>query len=194
MFDFEFLKSLILLLVIMDPIVSLAALLSLTKQKSDFERKAIAIKGTLVAALVFFFFAFAGSMLLDVLGVSLNSFRAAGGIILILLGIQMGLGITLPKEDEDLSEIAVVIGTPLISGPATITTTILLVNDLGLLLTLAAGVTALLLVLGVLLSATRLNKMVGRGGMRVLATMMGIVTIAWGLQFLFQGTIGFFGA
>lgn len=186
----EIIKAFILLLVIMDPVLSMGALVSLASGRAESERRTIAIKGILVAAAVFLFFAFGGSMILGVLGVTLDSFRAAGGIILVILGIQLAIGISLPKK-EDLSELAVVIGTPLISGPATITTTIILVNDIGILTTLIAGAAALFVVLLCLLLATRIDKMLGIGGGKVLSTMMGIVTIAWGIQFIQLGVLGF---
>ncbi|MFH1588595.1 MAG: MarC family protein [Candidatus Diapherotrites archaeon] len=190
----ELIEAFILLLVIMNPILSLGALLSMSEGKSEKEKKAIAVKSVLVAAFVFFLFAFAGNIALDILGTKIDSFRAAGGIILILLGIQMSLGIRILKEKEEVSETAVVIGTPLISGPATITTTILLVNDTGLGITLAAGTIALIVILFTLLISSKLGKIVGHSGMRVLSTMMGIVTISWGIQFLLEGAMKFIGA
>lgn len=185
----EIVQAFILLLVIMDPVLSLAAFISLTKGKKEGECKAIAVKGVAVAALVFLIFAFGGNILLELLNVNIDSFKAAGGIILILMGVQLSLGISFPKEkdERDISEVAVVIGTPLISGPATITATILLVNDFGLTTTLIAGTTALVVVLISLLAGTYISKILGRGGMRVLSTMMGIVTLAWGMQFVISG-------
>ncbi len=190
----EILQAFILLVVIMDPVLSLVAFLSLTKGKKPGERTAIAIKGTTVAALIFLLFAFGGGYILELLAVSMDGFKAAGGIVLILLGIQLSMGIAFPKEkdeeDDGISSLAVVIGTPLISGPATITTTILLVNEFGLIITLAAGAASLIIILLTLLASQFLNKIIGRGGLRVLSTMMGIVTLAWGVEFLMSGIAG----
>lgn len=188
----EFLEAFILLLVIMDPVVSLSALITMTGGKDRGEIRRIAVKSILVAAAIFLLFAFGGDAVFTVLGVDINSFRAAGGIILVLLGIRLALGLSFPSEKEDISEVAVVIGTPLISGPAAITTTILLVKDIGLATTLMAGVSSLILILAVLLSAFYINRVAGRSGMKVLSTMMGIVTIAWGIKFLMTGFLGFF--
>lgn len=187
----EIVQAFILLLVIMDPVLSLVAFLSLTKGKKPGECTSIAIKGTAVAALVFLLFAFGGNHILELLAVSMDGFKAAGGIVLILMGIQLSMGIAFPKEkdeeDDGISSLAVVIGTPLISGPATITTTIILVNDFGLLTTLIAGAGALIVVLISLLASRWISRILGFGGLRVLSTMMGIVTLAWGAQFLFEG-------
>jgi len=186
-----FLESFVLLLGIIDPVVSLAALLSLTKKVGEAEKRRIALKAVLVAAIVFFLFALTGHAMLTVLGVDINAFRAAGGIMLILLGVQMGLGISLPKDKEEISEVAVVIGTPLISGPATITTTIILSSEQGVLMTSIAGAAALLVTLAVLLSSSFVEKHIGRSGLQILSTMMGIITMAWGIQFLLSGINAF---
>ncbi|MEM4272219.1 MAG: MarC family protein [Candidatus Bilamarchaeaceae archaeon] len=190
----EILQAFILLVVIMDPVLSLAAFLSLTKNKTPVECTAIAMRGTAVAAFVFFLFAFGGSCILQLLAVSMDGFKAAGGIILILLGIQLSMGIVFPKEkeeeDDGISSLAVVIGTPLISGPAAITTTILLVNEFGLFVTLVAGTSSLVIILLTLLGSRAITKIIGRGGLRVLSTMMGIVTLAWGVEFLMTGISG----
>ncbi|MFA4946135.1 MAG: MarC family protein [Candidatus Micrarchaeia archaeon] len=181
---FAFVEPFILLLVIMDPVLSLAALLGLERKNNAAELRKTALQSVFVATLVFVAFAVFGDSVLSVLGVNLESFRAAGGIILILMGIQLSLGISFPKEKEEPEDIAVVIGTPLISGPATITTTIILVKDFGLHTTLLAGGASLLVVLASLLLAGNIRKLIGRAGLRVLSTMMGIVTMAWGMQFL----------
>jgi multiple antibiotic resistance protein len=190
----EILQAFILLVVIMDPVLSLVAFLSLTKKKKPAECTSIAIKGTAVAALIFFLFAFGGSYILELLAVSMDGFKAAGGIVLILLGIQLSLGIAFPKEkdeeDDGISGLAVVIGTPLISGPATITTTILLVNQFGLVVTIIAGVASLIVILLSLLASRHIHDIIGRGGLKVLSTMMGIVTLAWGVEFLMSGIAG----
>ena len=186
-----FLEAFVLLLGIMDPLISLGAFLALTKDMKSEERDKIAIKAVIVAAVVFFIFAIGGGPVLSILGVQMESFKAAGGITLILLGIQMSLGISFPKEKEDVSEIAVVIGTPLITGPATIATAIILGESYGVITTVVAGSAALLVTLLALIFSKDLDKIIGRSGIRIMSTMMGIITMAWGLQFLLIGINAF---
>jgi len=187
-----FLDAFILLLGIIDPVASLAAFHSLTSGMDGEKKVRIAHKAVFVAAIVFFMFAIGGQSILAILGVDMEAFRAAGGIILILLGIQMGLGITLPRKKEDISEVAVVIGTPMICGPATISATIILAHEAGTVITALAGAIVLIITLFVLGVADRLERTFGRGGLQLLSTMMGIITMAWGIQFLLIG-IGAFG-
>jgi multiple antibiotic resistance protein len=187
----SFLEAFVLLLGIIDPLASLGAFISLTKGMEDKEKLRIAHKAVMVAAAVFFIFALGGQALLDIMGVDIQAFRAAGGIILILLGIQMGLGISFPKDKEDISEVAVVIGTPMICGPATITTAIILSGEAGTVFTVMAGAIVLIITLGVLLMSSRLTRYVGRSGLQLMSTMMGIITMAYGIQYLLSGISAF---
>lgn len=188
----EILQSFILLLVIMDPLVSMSVMLSLIKKNDGDKIRKIAFKAVMVAAIVFFIFAIGGDTALKILGVDLDSFKVAGGIVLTLLGIQMVLGISFKKEErQDLSEIAVVIGTPIITGPATIATSIILLKEEGMISTLIAGTAALIVVLLSLLLVRPITNLLGESGMKVLSTMMGIVTIAWGVQFILSGVLAY---
>ena len=188
----EILQSFILLLVIMDPLVSMSVMLSLIKKNDGDKIRKIAFKAVMVAAIVFFIFAIGGDTALKILGVDLDSFKVAGGIVLTLLGIQMVLGISFKKEErQDLSEIAVVIGTPIITGPATIATSIILLKEEGMISTLIAGTAALIVVLLSLLLVRPITNLLGESGMKVLSTMMGIVTIAWGVQFILSGALAY---
>ncbi|MDD2655933.1 MAG: MarC family protein [Candidatus ainarchaeum sp.] len=185
----EFVQAFILLYVIMDPLLSLAAFFSLTKGIPKGECRKIATQAVLIAAVPLFLFIYIGNGILTVLSVSMGSFEVAGGIILILLGVQMALGITFPREheDNDRSAIAVVIGTPLITGPAVIATSILLADKFGRETTALAGLAALFGMWLVLRFASLIHGRLGRTGIKVLSTMMGIITIAWGVDFIRTG-------
>ncbi|MFH0737701.1 MAG: MarC family protein [Candidatus Micrarchaeota archaeon] len=181
------LEAFVLLFGVIDPLASLAAFLSLTKKADERERIRIALKAVGVAAAVFFIFAIAGQPILDLLGVGIPSFRAAGGIVLILLGIQMSMGIAFPKEKDEVHEVAVVIGTPMISGPATISATVMLAGENGVPATAIAGAAVLLITLAMLAFSGTLTKIIGRGGLKVASSLMGIIMMAWGLQFFING-------
>ena len=187
----EIVQAFILLFVIMDPLLSLAAFFSMTKGMKKEECRKIATQAVLVAAIPLFLFIFIGNGILSLLSVSMDSFQVAGGIILILLGVQLALGITWPREKEEeedkKSAIAVVIGTPLITGPAVIATSILLADKFGKETTAIAGIAALLGMWIILWFASFIHDKLGRSGLKVLSTMMGIITIAWGVEFIRQG-------
>jgi multiple antibiotic resistance protein len=190
-----FAQAFVLLLVIMDPLVSVAAFLSMTKKLDKKERNICATKAVLVAAAPLFLFLVCGTFLLEIMKVDIQTFKAAGGLILVLLGIQLSLGVSFKKDESDedmhdVSAIAAVIGTPLITGPATIAATIMLTNEFGASVTAVAGAGALIVIWLTLLGGSLLHKYLGHTGIRVLSTMMGLVTIAWGVAFLKSGFFG----
>ena len=186
----QYIQAFVLLLMIMDPLVSIAAFLTMTKKIKEKEKKSIATKAVLVAAIPFFIFLVFGSLALTLLNVDIGTFKAAGGVVLLILGIQYALGVSLPKDKEktsDGSAIAAVIGTPLITGPATISAVIILTNDYGNVVTAVSGIAALFVVWVTLMLGSRISRLLGRTGMSVLSTMMGLVSIAWGVSFIKEG-------
>lgn len=190
----QFVQAFILLFVIMDPLVSLAAFLPMTKRLQPARRSAIATKAVMVAAIPLFLFILGGDFLLELLRVDLSTFKAAGGLILILLGIQLSLGLHFPKDEDmgsggDGSAIASVIGTPLITGPATVSTAIILSGEMGQIVTAASGVAALFAVWLCLQAGARIYDRMGITGISVLSTMMGIITLAWGVSFIKEGLL-----
>jgi len=191
-----FIQAFVLLLVIMDPLVSMAAFLSMTKDLDKRQRNMVATKAAVVAAVPLFLFLVFGNVLLEIMKVDIQTFKAAGGLILVLLGVQLSLGVSFRKSEgdedpRDVSAIASVIGTPLITGPATISATIMLANEFGMVVTGIAGVAALAVIWITLMAGSLVYRYLGHTGIRVLSTMMGLVTIAWGVAFLKSG---FFGA
>ncbi|MFH1393934.1 MAG: MarC family protein [Candidatus Micrarchaeota archaeon] len=189
----QFVQALVLLIVIMDPLVSMSAFHSMTKQMRGREKGEIAKKAVLVAAVPLFVFILGGSLMLDILSVNIETFKAAGGLILIILGIQLSLGVSFKKQkDEDLHDqgaIASIIGTPLITGPATISAAIILTDEMGMPITAAAGICALLVAWFALAIGTRFYDKFGITGARVLSTMLGLITIAWGMAFIKEGLL-----
>jgi multiple antibiotic resistance protein len=185
-----YIQALVLLLVIIDPFVSMAAFMSMTERMKKDQKIKTASKAVIVAAVPLFTFIFFGNVLLDVLRVNMMTFKAAGGLILILLGIQLSMGTRFAKAGErphKQGAIAAVIGTPLITGPATIATGIILTNELGMVVTASAGLIALTIVWLMLLLGSVLYRYLGSNGTRVISTMLGLVTIASGLRFIKEG-------
>ncbi|MFT4305235.1 MAG: MarC family protein, partial [Candidatus Woesearchaeota archaeon] len=120
--------------------------------------------------------------------------RIAGGIILALLGIKMALGLTVSKNIDEFksnkehSGIASIIATPLISGPACITTILVTSIDFGKLITGLALSFVLLLTASLLFISIFVKKSsFGETGIKVTTTIMGMITLAWGVSFILTG-------
>jgi multiple antibiotic resistance protein len=161
-----------------------------------------AIKGTLLAAFILLLFALAGEKLLENFGISLAALRTAGGILLLLIGIDMvfvrssgGTSTTSDEteEAETRQDIAVFpLALPLIAGPGAMGATILLMSNTGGNLMLKVTVIgALFVILALtlvsLLLSTQIQRLLGITGMHVISRVFGILLTALAVQFIFDG-------
>ncbi|MFC1786618.1 MarC family protein [Halobacteriota archaeon] len=183
----------ILFFVIYDPLLSIPFFLNATKNMDKEERFKTATLAILVASIISIAVLFSGIRLLNLFNTNLDDFKVAGGIILGLLGVKMVLGIPITEiskgDNKSISGVAVIIGTPLLSGPAAITTIIISVSDYGLLTT-GIAVTLVLALTGILLySAAKLLRFLGETTIQVSTTMMGLITLSWGVMFV-RGGLG----
>lgn len=192
---FENLPQLIVLFtVIIDPMASFAVFAVATDPMKDSERRRTAFLAIAVAAIISGLVLFLGERLLDLFNTDIQNFKVAGGIILLIFGIEMALGMSLfdveKKEGSSTAAIASVIATPLLTGPATISTIIITSHDYGVTCTGLAIVIVLAISAALLLAAGILAKKIGRMPIQVMSTIMGLITLAWGVMFIRDG-LGF---
>ncbi|MCW9015049.1 MAG: MarC family protein [Gammaproteobacteria bacterium] len=174
----------------------------LTANNTKQYRRLMAIRGTIIAAVVLLIFALFGSTLLSSMGISLAALSAAGGILLLLIGIEMVFARepsgTKPTSEEELEaaskqDISVFpIASPLIAGPGTMGAVILLManadGDLGRQIIVIGSLLIILFVTFLsLLLASQIQGLFGVTGMRVISRVMGILLCALAIQFLFDG-------
>ena len=188
---FSILISFITIFIIMDPFPSLITFLTYTKKHTDKERSVCATKAVLIAGLVALLFLFLGPMLLDVLRITLSDFKVAGGLILTLLGIETVLGITMSNhKDNNLNDLAVLIATPLLTGPGLVTSLIVLSEDNGLVPTLIALLLALFVSWMILLYSIKIRKTIGEQTIHITAKIIGLVLLALGVSYIKKGLVG----
>ncbi len=186
-----FFQLLVLFFVIFDPLASFVLFTVATRKMSSIQRKTTAIIAVFVAATISFLVLFFGQTLLDLFNTKIAEFQIAGGIILGILGVKMVLGYSLVDVDRVEGDsswaIASIIGTPLLTGPAAITSIILSVNDYGKFTTgLAVGV--VLLGTAVLFyNAERMTKILGKTMIQVISTTLGLITLSWGIKYILAG-------
>ncbi len=166
------------------------------------ERRRIAAKACLTALCILIMFALVGQFVLSNLGISLAALRAAGGILLLLIAIDMvfarhsGATTTTVEEDDEAIEkhdIAVFpLATPLIAGPGAIGATLLLMAEAhgdiahqAIILSSLIGIVAITFVS--MLMAGEINRFLGVTGMQVITRIFGILLSALAVQFLFDG-------
>ncbi|ODT71798.1 MAG: antibiotic resistance protein MarC [Pelagibacterium sp. SCN 63-23] len=174
---------------------------ALTKDNTAAQRRIFATRGVLVALAILLFFAVLGNAILDVFGITIPALRTAGGILLLLIAIDMvfarhsgGTGTTDEEEIEarqshDISVFP--LAMPLMAGPGAISAVILLTtgatSDLEFWLVLAAIVVILALCWLTLLIAIPIQRLLGLTGLSVVSRVVGILLAALAVQFVFDG-------
>lgn len=174
---------------------------ALTKDNTPAQRRVFATRGVLIALVILLFFAVLGGQILDLFGISIPALRTAGGVLLLLIAIDMvfarhsgGTGTTDEEEDEakhsqDISVFP--LAMPLLAGPGAISAVILLTTgaqtDMAFWLVIAALVVILLLVWVTLLVAIPIQRLFGLTGLSVMSRVVGILLAALAVQFVFDG-------
>jgi len=184
------------------PLDVAAIFAALTPRNTTAERRAIAVKGTLIALGILLLFAAFGDAMLHLFGISLPALRTAGGILLLLIAIDMVFarpsgGVTTTEAENreatakhDISVFP--LATPLIAGPGAMGATILLVADAqGDPATIAVVVGCLIAMLaltcGLMLIAAQIQRLFGITGLHVISRVFGVLLAALAVQFIFDG-------
>ncbi len=175
---------------------------ALTPRHSQVARRRMAVRATLVATVILLGFALLGETVLSWLGISMPALRTAGGILLLLIGIDMvfarqsgGVSATESetREASSRSDISVFpLATPLIAGPGAMGAAILLMAGTGgdtreQAIVLAMLLLVLTLTLICLLTAIRIQRLLGITGAQVLTRVLGVLLCALAVQFVFDG-------
>lgn len=193
-----FITSFVTLFVIIDPIGLTPLFVALTQGMSVKQRRAIAIRATLTSAGILALFAVFGEALLGFIGISMAAFKIAGGILLLLTALDMLFQRRTKRredtaeEDEDLDDPSVFpLAIPLIAGPGSIATVILLAGAQPGFSGLGLSLTVMLLVLVVTFiffeAATPLERLLGKTGINVVSRLLGMLLAALAVQFMLNG-------
>jgi multiple antibiotic resistance protein len=184
------------------PLDGAAVFAVLTGKYAPRQRRSCAIRGVVIATIILMAFALAGDLLLRGFGISLAALRTAGGILLLLIAIEMvfartsGATSTTDEEEKEATtrdDIAVFpVATPLIAGPGAMGAAILLMADAQgdvarQAIVIACLAAMLLLTLVCLLLASKLTKLLGLTGLHVISRIIGVLLAALAVQFIFDG-------
>jgi multiple antibiotic resistance protein len=195
------LHALVALVVVVDPVGVAATFAAITHGELPRRRTTMALRGTLIAGCMLLLFFFTGGRLLAALGVSIAAFRTAGGILLLLLAIDMvfarqsGLRSTTAGEEREAEHKADVsvfpLAFPLIAGPGALTTVLLMAAGspqptemawMTMLIVVVLGAT-----LAALLLASSILRLLGETGTNVVGRVFGLLLAALAVQFVFDG-------
>ncbi|HZX44742.1 MAG TPA: MarC family protein [Candidatus Nanoarchaeia archaeon] len=185
----EILKCFITLFVIINPIGNLTIFIGLSKGM-DNRRIFKAVNDILfVACILLFSFIFFGEYIFNFFGIGLDSFQIGGGIVLLIIAITYLLGIH--RRTQHDNDISIPMGTPLMIGPGTITSALILVNQYGTLATFMGAAMALTAIWIVLRYSSTIYRLMGTHWTMVASRIMGLILVAISVEFIKDG-IAFF--
>jgi multiple antibiotic resistance protein len=187
---------------LVDPFAAVPAFLAMTANGDRAWRKRMAKRASVTCFVVLTIFALAGSFIFKMFGITLEAFEIAGGLILLLIGLDMmqarrstqeGASETeegLQKEDVGITPV----GVPLLAGPGAISTVMVLMGAWPTMLhaipvigAIAATCVASYLILS---SGEAVRKRLGETGIRIMMRMMGLMLTALAVQFVISGLAG----
>ncbi len=186
----ELLKATVALFVIVDPLGPVPIFANLTKGMNPQEKMRIFRTAAIVGSVLLAVFALVGQELLALFGITLPSFQIAGGLVLLLLSIEIIFrGERVDKLAVASAEETAVfpIAFPLLVGPGAITLTMISLQSNGLVISLAAIVLVMFLSWIVLRLTDRIYKLLGRTGAAVIARLMALFISAIAIQYVLTG-------
>lgn len=180
------------LFMILDPFASLPMFISMTKGLDGRTVKSYANKAILVAAILLFVFMLMGPKLMSVFDVSMSSFKVAGGIIFLMMAIELVFGLKLSQISDDSGAKWAIIASPVLTGPGVITTAIIYSHQYGMDTVAVAGVIALIATWAILRMSSSLMKAVGEQALGVVTRIIGLFIAAMGVESIFSGSLSWF--
>jgi multiple antibiotic resistance protein len=187
---------------LVDPFAAIGSFLAITASADKARRCAIARKGAITCFIVLTSFALAGQFIFRMFGITLPAFEIAGGLILLLIGLDMLEAKRSPTqeasgdtEEASLKEDAgiVPLGIPMLAGPGAISSVMVLVGQVPTLLNWEMGAIlgsialTSLVSYWVLAGAGRVRQVMGETGIRILVRIMGLLLVALAMQFFVNG-------
>ena len=131
-----FIQSFVLYFVVIDPLGNTPIFMTVTQQQNIKEKNKTAIESVLIATIILVLFSVIGNFLLSYLNISLAAFRIAGGMILFIIALEMLFNKRQQRKEKNIENIGdkvaiFPLAIPLLSGPAAITSVIVIVSNFG---------------------------------------------------------------
>jgi len=196
-----FISAFVTFFVVIDPPGCAPIYASLTSSAPPRDRRTMAVRAIMVSAIILLVFALFGEQMLGALGISLDSFRIAGGIMLFLIALEMVFEKRTERREDRAQEIIETpeiedvsifpMAMPMIAGPGSIAAVMLLTSqhdgiDNALVILGALGAVLLLTLIG-LLSAGPLMRVLGNKVEAVITRVLGVLLGALAVQFVVDG-------
>jgi multiple antibiotic resistance protein len=186
--------------VIVDPISGAVTFVSMTNKMTNVEKNEIARKAVTLACVIALFFAITGSVILNLFNINIDSLRVAGGFLLFSIAFNMMQAkisresitdeeITHSQEREDIWIFPIAL--PLLTGPGTISTVIVLIGGTATIeqkiIIIVSIILTFILSLYIFFFSRRINKLIGYNGMLVFTRIMGLLLAALAVDLMATG-------
>ncbi len=185
----KFIAAFVPIFVAVDPLGTLPLYLSLTEEFPPRDRRVIARDSLLTAFALSMGFVVAGRAIFSFMGISENDFLIAGGSILFVLALLDMAGVEKARGVSGRMVGVVPLGTPLIAGPATLTTALLMVQQHGIYPTLLSLTVNIALLWVVFRFAGQIAKALGSAGLRAISKLVMLFLAALGVMLVRKGVL-----
>lgn len=203
----QLIKQFVVFFVVVEPLSLVPMFGALTRGGSTRYRRKMALKASLLSAVILVVFALLGDYLLRALSITVDAFKIGGGVLLFMISVDMvfardsGLRSTTVREQEEAQyrdDISVFpLAFPLVAGPGALATVLLMMGDArGNLLATGGLIGVILLVvlivLALLWTTPYVMRVIGRSGADVISRLLGVVLAALAVQYVIDGIRGTF--
>lgn len=198
----QILATFTLLWAVIDPFGTLPVFLAVTKRHPDREKSAIAIRAVIASAGILIFFIAVGQFILEGVGVPLDAFQIAGGIVLFLFALSMIFGEGKPEAEVEIvrshKETAIFpLAVPSIASPGAMMAVVMLTDNHRFsvphqIMTTFVMLVILVLTLGLLLSARWIYKLIGDSGASIVSRVMGMILASVAANSVLAGIKSYF--
>ena len=174
----EIFTAFMVLFAVIDIIGNIPIIIDLRKKSGHIQSE----KASLIAGLIMIIFLFLGQSLLKLIGIDVNSFAVAGSFILFFIALEMILGITLYKDNDDNSNAITAsvfpLAFPLIAGPGSLTTLLSLRAEFYIENIILAVFFNVILIYIVLKTSSKIERIIGPNGIQIIRKVFGVVLLA----------------
>ena len=172
----EIFTAFMVMFAVIDIVGSIPIIIDLRKKVGHIQSE----KASIIAGIIMIFFLFLGESILKLIGIDVNSFAVAGAFILFFIALEMILGITLYKEDENTALTASVfpLAFPLIAGPGSLTTLLSLRAEFRIENIIVAVIVNVIFIYLILKTSVKIERLLGANGISIVRKIFGVILLA----------------
>ena len=173
----EIFTAFMVLFAVIDIVGNIPIIIDLRKKVGHIQSE----KASLIAGVIMIVFLFLGQSLLELIGIDVYSFAVAGSFILFFIALEMILGITLYKDDEDTESITATVfplAFPLIAGPGSLTTLLSLRAEFFIENIIIAVLCNVVVIYLVLKTSPKIERIIGANGIKIIRKIFGVILLA----------------